>query len=190
MIGRIATWLFYAAFFFLIGVWAGPRLPGADGIFSAAFDWGYGVIAGFQEWAVGDEPKAEPEKPVKVATIPEAMQTARDAFAAGDTQAAIAAYQDILLQDPDNLDARGELGNVLFAAGRNEDAAKAFYDVAIRMLQRGDVAGARALEPAVRGGSQELADKLSQMLNESGHSDAGMPMKMASGQTTVRVAGY
>lgn len=190
MIGRIATWLFYAVFFFCLGVWAAPRLPDVDEMFAGAYNWGYGVIVGIQEWAMGDAPKVAEEKPAEAASVPDEMQAARDAYAAGDTSAAIVAYQEVLLHDPDNLDARGELGNVYFAAGRLEDAAKAYFDVAVALLKKGDVAGAKALEPAIRGGSPELADKLSQMLSEGSHSDAGMPTKLAAGQTMVRVAGY
>lgn len=188
MIGRFATWIFYAVFFFLVGVWTGPHLPAFDGVLGSMADWGYRGIARIQEWALSDDGKAAVETPVETpAAVPGELETAREAYARGDIGAAIAAYEEFLRQSPDDIDARGELGNVFFAAERFADAARAYYEVAVVLLKRGEADKARALEPAIRRGDPMLADELVKALATNAAPATGA-MTMPAGQDVVRVA--
>lgn len=189
MIGRIATWIFYAVFFFLVGVWAGPRLPSLDGMVASVVDLGYRGIARVQEWAISDNPEKPAEKAPAAAAVPAAgeLAAARDAYARGDVAGAIAAYEEFLRQSPDDVDARGELGNVLYSAGRFPEAARVFHETALALLKRGDAAKARALEPAIRRGDAMLADDLLKRLAEPS-SASGENLHMPAGQSAVTVA--
>lgn len=206
MIGRIATWIFYAVFFFLVGVWAGPRLPAVDGIVASIVGWGYDTVGGLQKWALADDPAkpAEPAQPAapaapeapktpeaphgQPAATPSDLQDAREAWGKGDVAGAMAAYEDFLLRNPDDIDARGEYGNALYTAGRFPEAARVFYDVALRLHAKGETAKAKALEPAVRRGDAALADELVKLLAGGGTHSSNDSMKMAPGQDVIRVA--
>lgn len=202
MIGRIATWIFYAVFFFLVGVWAGPRIPAVDGVVASIVGWGYDTVGGLQRWALAGDPAKpaepaapqapaeHPEAPAQPAAAPVDLQTAREAWNRGDVAAAIAAYEDFLLQNPDDVDARGELGNVLYAAGKFPEAAKVYFDVALRLHAKGETAKAKALEPAVRRGDAALADDLARQLAGPASHSSNDPQHMAPGQSLIRVAGY
>lgn len=204
MIGRIATWIFYAVFFFLVGVWAGPRLPAVDGVVASIVGWGYDAVGGLQKWALAGDPKkpaepapaapAAPASPAAPAEQPAAapadLQTAREAWGRGDVAAAIAAYEDFLLQNPGDVDARGELGNVLYAAGKFPEAAKVYFDVATRLHAKGETVKAKALEPAVRRGDAALADELARLLAGGATHSSNEPTTIAPGQSLIRVAGY
>ena len=88
------------------------------------------------------------------------LDSARSAFARGDVSEAISLYQYLLARKPDDVDARGELGNVLLSAGRLQEAGEAYYQTAVRLARSGDGARARALVPIVRRNDPALADKL------------------------------
>lgn len=167
MIGRISTWVFYAIFFFALGVWAGPRMPGIGDLGAKFADIAWSGIERVQAWAIGgmpEEPKpAEPTPPAVVETpaMPAAdLNTAREAYARGDIGGAIDAYRAYIAANPQAIDARGELGNVLYGAGRLNEAAEEYYAVAIALIAAGDMTRARTLEPAIRRGNPTLADDL------------------------------
>lgn len=211
MIGRIATWLFYAVFFFLVGVWASPRMPTLDGVVASVFDLGYRGVLTIQEWALASTPEdpakeapaapAAPANPAPAvpapanpapavpAPLPAAadLSAARAAFAGGDITGAIAAYEEFLRGHADDLDARGELGNVLYAAQRFAEAARVYFDTAVALIARGDVARARALEPAIRRGDAALADDLLKRLGAPTNASApAMPAGQSAVSATVQ----
>lgn len=88
------------------------------------------------------------------------LNRARQAYARKDINAAIDAYRAYLAQNPDAIGARGELGDVYFAAGRKRDAAQLYFQCATKSLDAGNIAGAKALVGAVREGDPAMADDL------------------------------
>jgi tetratricopeptide (TPR) repeat protein len=103
---------------------------------------------------------------------------------AGNVSEAIALYQNLLKAKPDDVDARGELGNVLLSAGRLQEAGQTFFDAAVRFARAGDAERARALAPAVRRADPALADKLDAELKALGASRKqgaiGSPSRLAA----------
>ena len=88
------------------------------------------------------------------------LARARQAYARKDTDAAIDAYRAYIAQNPEAIGARGELGDVYFAAGRKQDAAQMYFECATKNLDAGNIAGAKALIGAVRQGDPSLAGAL------------------------------
>ena len=88
------------------------------------------------------------------------LARARQAYARKDTDAAIDAYRAYIAQNPEAIGARGELGDVYFAAGRKQDAAQMYFECATKNLDAGNIAGAKALIGAVRQGDPSLASDL------------------------------
>ena len=182
MIARLMTWLFYAVVFFLLGAWVGGFSPGLRALLRQGVQTSEYGAREIYRWANNSIGKssapetADAPAPVVAAPPPTPQGTrdsARSAFARGDVSEAISLYQAILAQKPDDVDARGELGNVLLSAGRLQEAAEAYYETAIRLARSGDSARARALVPVVRRNDPALADKLDAELKALGA--AGKP---------------
>jgi tetratricopeptide (TPR) repeat protein len=189
MIARLITWMFYAVVFFLLGVWVGGFSSGLRGLLRDGV--GQVQVAGedIYRWAYQSIGKSAPApEPAQAPTLspfppqsavaspppptaPSAtLESARAAFARGEVSQSIALYHDLLKAKPDDVDARGELGNVLLGAGRLKEAATTFYETAVRLARAGDVQRAKALALSVRRGDPELADKLNAELNALGAS--------------------
>jgi len=182
MIARLMTWLFYAVVFFLLGAWVGGFSPGLRALLRQGVQTSEYGAREIYRWANNSIGKssapetADAPAPVVAAPPPTpqgTLDSARSAFARGDVSEAISLYQAILAQKPDDVDARGELGNVLLSAGRLQEAAEAYYETAIRLARSGDSARARALVPVVRRNDPALADKLEAELKALGA--AGKP---------------
>ena len=123
---------------------------------------------------------AVPAKPAPSASAPAApsaaapdvgsdlLAVARAAHARGDVTAAIRAYEDLIARQPKDAAVRGELGNVYWAAGRLQDAARAYHGAATVLIAAGRVADAAPLEAAIRKGDTALADDLARRLAAAG----------------------
>lgn len=61
------------------------------------------------------------------------MQHARRAAWRGEFNTAIEYYQTVITLQPENIDAYGEMGNVMFRCGDREGAAEAYYQAARRL---------------------------------------------------------
>lgn len=105
-------------------------------------------------------PQASTAPASEAAVAGDALARAREAFARKDIDAAIGAYRAYIKQNPGAIGARGELGNVYYAAGRKQDAAQMFFECATKNLDAGNVSGAKALVGAVREGNPAMADDL------------------------------
>jgi tetratricopeptide (TPR) repeat protein len=92
---------------------------------------------------------------------------AREAFAAGNVDGAIAAYKEVLAKNPGNTDAMGELGNVYYMTGRANEAAQSYFDAASKSLEQNRPEVAQALLPAIGQGNPALAMELQQKLMQS-----------------------
>ena len=185
MLARIFTRLFYAAIFFALGVWAGPRLGDFGGLFDGVLDAGRSGYEQLWTWAESTI-STTPTKPTPASTVesrkataaaPAVMPTprplatveaARAAHSRGDVSTAIRLYDELVAADTADAGLRGELGNVYWAAGRLQDAARAYNAAALVLLAARRFDDAGRLEPAVRKGDPALADELARRLAEAG----------------------
>jgi cytochrome c-type biogenesis protein CcmH/NrfG len=100
-------------------------------------------------------------------TSAEQLNSARDAFANGNTDASITAYQAYLKLNPDNADARGELGNVYYLTGKLPEAAQAYYDAGKLLIAQKHPERVPALLPIIGQVNPALADELAQKLAQA-----------------------
>jgi tetratricopeptide (TPR) repeat protein len=171
MIARLTAWLFYAVVFFLLGAWVGGFSSGLRALLREGAQETQAGAEEIYRWAngtIGKTPTPTPAATVAAPPPPGALDSARAAFARGDVSQAISLYQDLLKQKPDDVDARGELGNVFLSSGRLQEAAETLYETALRLARAGDAGRARALEPIVRRNDPALADKLDAELKALG----------------------
>ncbi len=101
------------------------------------------------------------------AAVEDGMAQARAAFANGDVNGALAGYRQLIAKNPEDMGARGELGNVLYAIGQVGDAAQAYFDTASLAIDKNQPEIAEALLPAIIEGNPMLATQLSDKLFEA-----------------------
>jgi hypothetical protein len=92
------------------------------------------------------------------------LSGARDAFAAGDSAWAIYYYSVYLEQKFTDVDVWGELGNVYYLEGEYAEAAKAYFNVANLLIDRGQTARALELIPVIEEGDAGLSAAIYQRL--------------------------
>ena len=95
------------------------------------------------------------------------LNNAREAFARGDVNGAVTIYVDVINNNANNADARGELGNVYFLTGRLPEAAQAYYDAANLLLDKKELDRVEALLPVIARINPMMADELFQKLNRA-----------------------
>jgi hypothetical protein len=88
------------------------------------------------------------------------LSGARAAFAAGDTPWAIYYYSIYLDQRNNDAGAWGELGNVHYLDGNFPEAAKAYFNAANLLIDRGQTARAMQLIPAIEEGDPRLSEAI------------------------------
>lgn len=117
-------------------------------------------------------PATEPDQTAAASTDKEAVATshaeligqARLAFQSGDSNKAISLYQELSDLNPDDPNAYGEMGNVLYAQGKWKEAGKAYYEAAIRLKRQGRMGQVQYLFRVIQGLDQESAEKLRSQL--------------------------
>jgi tetratricopeptide (TPR) repeat protein len=110
-------------------------------------------------------PGAAEDKQAEAASVPaEALEAARSAFWQGDYGDAVRRYRDLIEAHPDPAYLRGELGNVLYARDDRDEAAEAYYQAAVRLLEQGDYARASDLYHVLAGLDAERANDLARRL--------------------------
>lgn len=77
------------------------------------------------------------------------LAEARQAFWARDMAKAERLYQKITKSDVDNINAWGELGNIYYMQSRWQEAATAYTEVALRLVEMGDIPQAMYLQQLV-----------------------------------------
>lgn len=92
------------------------------------------------------------------------LRGAREAFAAGDSPWAIYYYSIYLQQKVTDIDVWGELGNVYYLDGKYTEAAKAYFNVANLLIDRGQTARALELMPVIEEGDAGLSAAIYQRL--------------------------
>ncbi|MDK9697615.1 MAG: tetratricopeptide repeat protein [Siculibacillus sp.] len=105
--------------------------------------------------------------PAAAPAAPDPLALARSAHARGDVTAALRAYEDLIAKRPTDAAVRGELGNVYWAAGRLQDAARSYHGAALVLLAAGRRDEAARIEQAIRKGDAALADDLARRLAEA-----------------------
>jgi tetratricopeptide (TPR) repeat protein len=101
------------------------------------------------------------------AAVEDSMAKARTAFATGDVNGALEGYRQIIAKNPEDMGARGELGNVLYAVGMVAEAAQAYFDTASMAIDQNQPEIAEALLPAIIEGNPMLATQLNDKLFEA-----------------------
>lgn len=120
------------------------------------------VVPIAQSAVVAVAPPATPPRAAQPAGpgLADFLLGARNAFAAGDLAWA-AYYYSVYLERRNNDEAAwGELGNVYYQDGNLTDAARAFYNSANLLIDKGYTARALDLLPAIQEGDPALADAL------------------------------
>ncbi len=102
------------------------------------------------------------------------LLSARKAFWSRDFDRAIAFYQRLIEQNPDNPDYLGELGNIYYNLNRFDRAAELFQQAGLLLVQQGDLARARQLLPELAALDPERGRQLQQAL-ESAKAKGGLP---------------
>ncbi|MDH3980845.1 MAG: hypothetical protein OEU91_10095 [Gammaproteobacteria bacterium] len=90
------------------------------------------------------------------------LAAAREAYWLRDYALAEQKYQDLIALEPDNPDGYGELGNMYFSQGGWEQAAAAYYEAGVRLVDQGLIREARQLVEVIRGLNGTQADALEQ----------------------------
>jgi hypothetical protein len=112
----------------------------------------------------GNAPKGTPGAAGQPGQLADYLAGGRRAFAAGDVPWAVYYYSVYLEQKYDDANAWGELGNVHYFDGNFADAAKAYYNAANLLIDRGQTARAMSLIPAIEEGDPGLSEALHQRL--------------------------
>jgi hypothetical protein len=98
-------------------------------------------------------------------TAYELLAAAREAYWLRDHEMAENYYRQLIEVEPDNPDGYGELGNMYFAQGQWEQAAAAYYDAGIRMINQGMLIQAQQLVDVIRGLNGGQADELEKQVD-------------------------
>jgi len=102
-------------------------------------------------------------------SVKESWVTARKSFYQRDYDKSVQSYQYVIDNTEDNFDAYGELGNVYFNQGKNQQAASAYFEAAAILIKKGQVNRAQSLMGLLRHLDKAKADEL-QALIESARS--------------------
>lgn len=98
---------------------------------------------------------------------------ARQAFAAGNMNEAIDSYRAYIARHPQDIGARGELGNVFFSVGAGNEAAQTYFEAASLALEQNQTQVAEQLLPVIG----EIDPMLAQTLEDKllGRKARGQP---------------
>ena len=93
------------------------------------------------------------------------LSAARSAFWKGELDRSIGYYRQLTQEYPEEPDFFGELGNVFREQGEMELAAKAYYDAAVLLANRGETERARGLAEAISSLSSDYTEALREVLS-------------------------
>lgn len=144
------------------------------------------VVPAASEKAPVAAPEAAPV--ATVASAEDALTKARQAYATGDVQGSINGYKELLAKDPDNVNAMGELGNVLYTTGWIPQATQTYFEAANKALDQNNAEVAETLLPVIMQSNPMLASQLQDRMfeMESNRMDAEMDSQMKEGQYDQR----
>jgi tetratricopeptide (TPR) repeat protein len=98
-------------------------------------------------------------------SVKDSWITARKSFYQRNYEQSIQSYQEVIDNTEDNFDAYGELGNVYFNQGKNEQAAAAYYEAAAILVRKGQVRRAQSLMGLLRHLDKSKADELQALID-------------------------
>ncbi|PIV21733.1 MAG: hypothetical protein COS39_10080 [Hydrogenophilales bacterium CG03_land_8_20_14_0_80_62_28] len=104
--------------------------------------------------------QAVPAGPFGQSASEDQLNKARDAYAKGDMEAAVAAYKDYIKKSPSNADAHGELGNVYYSGGKLPEATQSYYDAANLLIAQKQMERVNDLMPVIAQVNPSLANEL------------------------------
>ena len=107
------------------------------------------------------------DKSLQTDTVRESWVTARKSFYQRKYDLSEQSYQDVIANTEDNYDAYGELGNVYFNQGKNEKAAKAYFEAASILVRKGQVKRAGSLMGLLRHLDKSTADDLQKLIDSA-----------------------
>jgi len=93
------------------------------------------------------------------------LAAAREAYWLRDFETAEQRYKALIELEPDNPDGYGELGNMYFSQGKWDEAASAYYNAGVRLLNDGLVVQARQMVEVIRGLNGKQAGELDAMIS-------------------------
>lgn len=96
------------------------------------------------------------------------LMKARPAYASGNVAAAISSYREILSKNPQDVNAMGELGNVLYALGNTVEASRLYHGVAVNAIQEGRIGQAEALVQVISEHDPSAANALEHRIFDAG----------------------
>jgi hypothetical protein len=96
------------------------------------------------------------------------LMKARQAYASGNVAAAIGSYREILSANPQDVNAMGELGNVLYTIGNTAEASRLYYGVAVNAIQEGRIGQAEALVQVISEHDPSAANELEHRIFDAG----------------------
>jgi len=103
----------------------------------------------------------------KSSSVKENWVTARKAFYQRDYDKSIQGYKDVIASTEDNFDAYGELGNVYFNQGKNQEAASAYFEAAAILIKKGQVSRAQSLMGLMRHLDKAKAEELQELIESA-----------------------
>jgi cytochrome c-type biogenesis protein CcmH/NrfG len=101
-----------------------------------------------------------PASTTTTASPQDALTQARQAFATGNVEGAVNGYRELLAKNPDDINALGELGNVLYTSGWIAQATQTYFDAANKAIDQNKPEVAEALLPVIIRGNPVLASQL------------------------------
>ena len=123
-----------------------------------------------EEHAAQATPEAKTAAPVAVAAEPVKPEVlladARKAYWDGALESAEAAYKELVKQQPDSLEYKGELANVYWKAGKSKEAAQLFAELAPQLAAKGRTAEALNMKVYVDMVDAELGKKIDAALKK------------------------
>ena len=93
------------------------------------------------------------------------LAKAREAYWLRDFATAEQQYKKLTQLEPANPDGYGELGNMYFSRGMWDEAANAYYEAGVRLLDEGLIVQARQMVDVIRGLNGNQADELDARIN-------------------------
>ena len=123
-----------------------------------------------EEHAAQATTEAKTAAPVAVAAEPVKPEVlladARKAYWDGALESAEAAYKELVKQQPDSLEYKGELANVYWKAGKSKEAAQLFAELAPQLAAKGRTAEALNMKVYVDMVDAELGKKIDAALKK------------------------
>jgi len=110
------------------------------------------------------------------------LTQARQAFATGNVKGAVDGYRELLAKNPNDIDALGELGNVLYTTGWIAEATQTYFDAANKALDQNKPEVAEALLPVIIRGNPMLASQLQNRMFELQSQQLDKPSQAQSEQ--------